>query len=72
MSDDPKDVDGKSQWAPGELADGSISVMTPEEARAAIIQRDADEASIDRLLDGDGEEEDLDDISDLDDEGDDD
>jgi hypothetical protein len=54
-------------WAPDEMSDGSISIMTIEKARLAIIQRDAFGRAFDALLDG----EDLDDISDLDDEDDD-
>lgn len=58
---DPKDVDGKSKWAPGEMADGSIDVMSEKEAAASKVDRDADEEAFDRLI------EDEDDLSDLDD-----
>lgn len=42
---DEKDPDGKSKWAPGEMADGSINIMTIEEARQSIIERNSEEAA---------------------------
>lgn len=63
----PKDPISSSRendnWAPGQLADGSILAMTPDEAAAALGQREADEEAFGAMLDG----EDIDDISDLDD-----
>lgn len=64
----PKDqISGSREndnWAPGQLADGSIPVMTPDEAAAALGEREAYEQAFDAMLDDD----DIDDISDLDDE----
>ena len=51
-------------WGVGQQADGSIDVMTEEEARAAIARRDAEDEAWSGMMDG----EDLDDISDLNDE----
>jgi len=37
-------------WAPGQMADGEIVVLTPEEARKAVIERDAEEAAFTEML----------------------
>ena len=50
-------------WGIGQMSDGSILAMTPDEAAAALGQREADEEAFGAMLDG----EDIDDISDLDD-----
>lgn len=50
------DPDGKAKWAPGQMTDGSISILTPDEAAAAIGERDADEEAFNALLGDDGEE----------------
>lgn len=70
----------KSQFAPGQNADGTIDVMTEEAARVGLLQRNADEKAFNELLAGknipdespkletetdDTFEEDLDDVSDL-------
>lgn len=52
---------GKDEWAPGQRADGSIIVMTPDEALKAIGERNAYEDAFGDMLDN------ADDISDLDD-----
>jgi hypothetical protein len=44
------------EWAPGQMDDGSIAAMTEEEAKVAKIERDADEAAFEQLLD-DGDSE---------------
>lgn len=64
---DPKDpINGErgDTFAPGQQADGSINSMTEDEAAAALGRREADEAAFDGMLEGD----DVDDLSDLDDE----
>jgi hypothetical protein len=45
---DPKDA-----FAPGQMTDGSITVMTPEEAVRSIADRDAEEEAFGVLLDDD-------------------
>jgi hypothetical protein len=56
----PKDRFGNYRdWAIGEMADGSINIMTVEEARVAIAERDAFERAFDALWDG----SDVDDLS---------
>lgn len=62
---DPKDTEGKSKWAPGQNADGSISIHTPEEAAKLVGERDADEEAFEDMLSGLDAESD--DFSDLDD-----
>jgi hypothetical protein len=44
------DPDGKSKWSPGEGADGSIAIYTPDEAARLIGERNADEAAFNELL----------------------
>ena len=60
MSDDPKE-----KWGPGQMDDGSIDIMTIEQARKAAIQRDADEQAFGQIdEDDDGTVPvDLDDLS---------
>lgn len=56
--------------APGAGADGMPKMLTLDEAAQAIGERDADEEAFAKLLpgyDADLDEEDLDDVSDLDD-----
>lgn len=62
-----KDIDGKSKFAPGQNADGTISMMTVEQARESRIQRDADETAFEGLLD---ENDYLDDVEALEDDDD--
>lgn len=54
MSDEIEDTEGKSKWAPGEMADGTIPVLTPDEAAKLIGERNADEEAFNALL---GEDE---------------
>lgn len=61
---DPINSERGKTFAPGEQADGSINVMTEDEAAIALGQREADEDAFDGMLEGD----DVDDLSDLDDE----
>lgn len=67
---DPKDPIASSResdnYGIGQMDDGRIDVMTPDEAAAAVGERDAYDEAFD---DEDEFEEDLDDVSDLDDEG---
>jgi hypothetical protein len=55
---------GDDNWGPGQRADGSINVMTPEQARLAVAERDAYDQEFETALQP---EEELEDISDLDD-----
>jgi hypothetical protein len=43
-------------------ADGSVNVMTPEQATIARVERDAEDAAFDEVLDGEDDLSDLDDI----------
>jgi hypothetical protein len=65
----PKDRFGNDRdWGIGQRADGSICIMTMEEALLAIVKRDREEAAIaDAMEQVNGE--DLDDVSDLDEPG---
>jgi hypothetical protein len=47
----------KAKWAPGEMADGSISIMTPEEASRSIADRDAEEEAFESVLGGDSDDD---------------
>lgn len=62
---DPKDpIRGErdeDRWGIGERSDGSINVMTEDEALRALGQREADEEAFDAEMDG----VDQDDFSDL-------
>ena len=63
MAKKPQDVRKDDNWGVGQMADGSINIMTEDEAIKARAARDAeDEAFSVEMTD-----EDLDDISDLDD-----
>ena len=55
---------GKDSWGPGQRADGTINVMTKEQARLAIAERDAYDQEFETALQP---EEELADISDLND-----
>jgi len=63
MSTGPK-TRADDNWGVGQQADGSINVMTEEQAREAMVRRDAEDEAWSSMMDG----EDLDDISDLNDE----
>jgi hypothetical protein len=56
---DPQDTEGKSKWAPGQMADGSISIFTPDEAAKLMGERDADEEAFNDVM-GFGTEEEVD------------
>ena len=45
-----KEDDYKSRWGPGEKANGTIPLMTEEEARQAIIQRNAEEKAFGEII----------------------
>lgn len=65
------DADGDrpaDQIAPGSNADGAVVSMTLDEAAVSIGRRDADEEAFAELLGDETAIEDLDDVSDLDDE----
>jgi len=56
---DPEDTEGKSKWAPGQMADGSISIFTQDEAAKLVGERNADEEAFNDLM-GFGTEEPVD------------
>lgn len=52
MAKDPINTEREDdKWGVGQQADGSINVMTVEEARANKIQRDAEERAFGALVD---------------------
>lgn len=59
----PKQTTGRpfeeDSWAPGQGKDGEIHMMTPEQARTALIERDADEKAFASVNDDDEETDDL-------------
>lgn len=57
---------GNDHWGPGQRADGSINIMTPDQARIAIAERDAYDQEFESALQP---EEELSDISDLGEDG---
>lgn len=59
MSKKPND---KDRWGVGQMDDGSINVVPPDELEARVAERDAEDAAFGDLLD-----EQDDDLSDLDD-----
>jgi hypothetical protein len=58
----PEDAD---DFGPGMRTDGSVNVMTVEQAAIARAERDAGDAVFDEVLDGEDDLSDLDDIGDL-------